>query len=409
MRVDYDVVVVGARCAGATTAMLLARRGHRVLMVDKSRFPSEVPQGHFVYRHGLPRLKRWGLLDAIIASGCPPVTTLTTHFGDFSLVARDLVVDGVPWGLGPRRRVLDQLLIAAALRAGAELVEDFAVADVLRDGDRVVGVRGRAAGAASEVQVRASLTVGADGMRSRIARAVDAPRYQEVAPLTCWYFSYWSGVPDIGMHYHVQKERRALFVFPTSDDLYAVFAGFPIEEFAQVRSDIEGSFRAAFGRMGAVGQILLSARREERFYGTADVPNFLRTPLGPGWALVGDAGCHKDPYQALGICDALRDAELLADATHAALVGERPWPEALASYQARRDQAVLPDYQENMQMARLLPVPVDVLQLRAALRDRPRDATQFFKAYGRMIPREEFFNGPNLDRILPSLSRDHAA
>ena len=285
MRTDHDVVVVGARCAGAATAMLLAQRGHRVLMVDKARFPSDVPQGHFIHRHGPPRLQRWGLLDRIVASGAPPITRLTTHFGDFPLVARDLVVDGVPWGCGPRRRVLDEILVDAATSAGAELCESFIVEDVLREGDAVAGIRGRIATEASTIQVRARLTIGADGKRSRIATAVAAPSYAEVAPLTCCYFSYWSGLPDLGMEYHVQKERRAVFAFPTNDGLYAVFVFFPIEEFAQVRTDIEGNFRAVFQRMGTAGQHLLAARREERFYGTADLPNFVRKPFGPGWAL----------------------------------------------------------------------------------------------------------------------------
>jgi flavin-dependent dehydrogenase len=397
MGTDRDVVVVGARCAGAATAMLLAQRGHRVLMVDRARFPSEVPQGHFIHRHGPQRLQRWGLLDPILA-GCPPITTLTTDFGDFPLVARDLSVDGVPWGCGPRRRVLDQLLVNAAVNAGAELCEGFVVEDVLRDGDAVAGVRGRTGRAALEV--RARLTIGADGRRSRVASTVGAATSAELGPLTCCYFSYWSGLAEPGLEYHILKERRAVFAFPTSEGLYAVFIFFPIEEFAQVRADIEGSFRAVFRRMGRIGQLLLEARREERYYGTADLPNFIRVPFGPGWALVGDAGCHKDPYQALGICDALRDAELLADAAHAALSGELPPLDALAGYQERRDRATRPDYEENIELARLLPLPPDVLQLRAALRDRPADTTQFFKAWARMIPHEEFFNPANLERIL---------
>ena len=405
MGTDRDVVVVGARCAGAATAMLLAGRGHRVLMVDRARFPSEVPQGHFIHRHGPRRLARWGLLDAIVASGSPPITTLTTHFGDFPLVARELVTDGLPWGCGPRRRVLDQLLVNAAVGAGAELCEGFVVEDVVRDGDAVAGVRGRILGASSTVEVHARLTIGADGKRSRIARAVGATSLAALAPLTCCYFSYWSGLPEAGMEYHILKERRAVFAFPTSDRLVAVFIMFPIEEFAQVRADIEGSFRAVFRRMGPLGQLLLEARREERYFGTADLPNFVRKPFGPGWALVGDAGCHKDPYQALGVCDALRDAELLAEAAHAALSGASPPACALAAYEERRNRATLPDYEENIQQARLLPLPPDLLQLRAALRDRPTDTTRFIKAWARMIPREEFFNPANLERILARPTR----
>src|SRR5512147_1527026 len=109
----YDAIVIGARCGGAATAMLLARKGHRVLLVDRARFPSDIPQGHMVHRDGPRRLKRWGLLDRVVASNCPPVSTMTTDFGDSPLVARGLVVEGIPFGYAPRRKVLDQILVEA--------------------------------------------------------------------------------------------------------------------------------------------------------------------------------------------------------------------------------------------------------------------------------------------------------
>ncbi|HEX2032697.1 MAG TPA: NAD(P)/FAD-dependent oxidoreductase [Chloroflexota bacterium] len=397
---DYDAVVVGARCAGATTAMLMARKGYRVLLLDRARFPSEIPQGHFIHRHGPPRLQRWGLLDRIVASGCPPVTTMTSHFGDFPLVASNLVLDGVAFAYGPRRGVLDKLLVDAAVQAGVELREGFVFEDVLVDGGRVAGIRGRSTGGASPVTVRARLTIGADGRRSRVARAVKAPEYEATAPLACWYFSYWSGLQDRGLEMHVLKERRAIFAHPTNDGLHGVFVGWPIEEFEAVRQDIEGHALRVLDLAPGLGERIRAGRREERFYGTADVPNFLRQPCGPGWALVGDAGCHKDPFLALGVCDALRDAELLAEAADEGLSGRRPLEEALASYERRRNEATLPDFRENLEAARFGPPPPEVTRLRLALRDRPADATRFMMAREGMIPRQAFFNPENLQRIL---------
>jgi hypothetical protein len=121
-------------------------------------------------------------------------------------------------------------------------------------------------------------------------------------------------------------------------------------------------------RVPALSERVRSGWRAECFYGTADVPNFLRTPHGPGWALVGDAACHKDPYMALGICDSLRDAELLAEAIDEGLSGRRPLDEALADYERWRNEATLAEYKQNLQLARLLPPPVELMQLRAALR-----------------------------------------
>jgi flavin-dependent dehydrogenase len=403
MGFDYDVIVVGARAAGASTALLLGRRGHRVLMVDRARFPSDIPHGHFIHRHGPPRLARWGLLDRIVASGCPPVSTVLTYFGDFRLAAHQVELDGVAWGYGPRRAVLDKLLIDAALEAGAELLEGVAVDGLLREGDRVCGIRG-----SDGTAITARLTIGADGRHSRVARLVEAPAYEMTPALMCWYFTYVSDATEVGFQMHVLPERRVIFTHPTNDKLLAIFVGWPVDEFHAVRADVEGSFFGALDLAPGLSQPLRSGRRVERFFGTADLPNFLKTPHGPGWALVGDAGSHKDPMQARGIHDALLDAELLADAVHSGLSAERSLEEALVEYGRRRDEALLPGYQENLRAAQLQPIPADVLRLRNALRDRPDDVTRYFLAvYGR-IPYEDFFNAENLQRVLTSGQRARA-
>jgi 2-polyprenyl-6-methoxyphenol hydroxylase-like FAD-dependent oxidoreductase len=397
---DYDVVVVGARAAGASTAMLLAQQGHRVLLLDRARLPSEIAQGHFIYRHGPRRLQKWGLLDRIVASGSPPVTRLSMDLGDFPLESRDLSDDGVPWGIGPRRGVLDKILLEAAIDAGVEVLDEVAVTDVLTEDGRVTGVRGRSGHSGASISVRARLTIGADGRRSRIAQAVHAPMYEQVPTLACWYFSYWSGVPMDGIEILMQQQRAA-FVFPTNDHLTAVFVAFPVDDFPRVRLDPERNMQAALDLAPELGQRVHDGRREERLYGTADLPNFMRKPYGPGWALVGDAGCHKDPMLALGVCHALHDAELLAEAADEGLSGRRALDDALTAYEVRRNAATLPDYYENLQMARLEPAPAEVLALRAALRrGRPEDSRQFALANFGVIPREAFFNPNNLGRIM---------
>ncbi|MGH7506567.1 MAG: FAD-dependent oxidoreductase, partial [Longimicrobiales bacterium] len=170
----YDVIIVGARCAGAPTTMLLARRGHRVLLVDRARFPSDIPHGHFIHRHGPRLLSRWGLLERVAATGCPAVTSMTLDLGDFPLTGIGLEVAGVPMAYAPRRAVFDATLVAAAVEAGAELRESFAVDGLLTDNGRVAGIRGRRAGGATMAE-RATVTVGADGRNSRLAAIVRAP------------------------------------------------------------------------------------------------------------------------------------------------------------------------------------------------------------------------------------------
>src|SRR5215470_17722831 len=127
----FDVIVVGGRCAGAATALLLARKGLKVLVVDKARFPADIPQGHFIRRQAPMQLQRWGVLDDIVKSGCPPVTKVTTDFGDFPLTGTNLMRDEVALGYGPRRGALDSILVEAAIAAGAEFRDGFSVDDYL--------------------------------------------------------------------------------------------------------------------------------------------------------------------------------------------------------------------------------------------------------------------------------------
>jgi flavin-dependent dehydrogenase len=395
----YDVIVIGARCAGAPTAMLLAREGYRVLLVDRATFPREIPHGHFIHRHGPPILHRWGLLDRIVATGSPPVCSFTLDLGDFPLTGQDLIVDGMALGYGPRRRALDTLLVDAAASAGAEVREGFLVEEFTTDGDRITGIRGRDARSGARATEAATVTVGADGRNSSLARTVQAPVYEAVQAVTCWYFSYWSGVPRRGLEIYVRR-NRVIFAWPTNDGLFAIFIAWPAAELAAVRADIEGQFWAVLDQAPELAERVRGGRREERFYGATDVPNFFRKPYGPGWALVGDAGCHKDPYLALGICDALRDAELLADALDAGLSGRASLDAALAEYERRRNEASRPDYTENLRLARFEPPPPEVYRLRAALRGDPEATRQFFMARQGMIPRERFFNPENLSRLL---------
>jgi flavin-dependent dehydrogenase len=395
----YDAIVVGARCAGASTAMLLARKGFKVLLVDRARFPSDIPHGHFLHREGPRRLKRWGLLDKVVASNCPPVTTCISDFGDFPLVAENLVLDGVAWGYGPRRRVFDKILADAAVAAGVELREGFTVERFFGDGEAISGICARESAGGSRVTERARMTIGADGRNSLLARTVDAPRYREAPAVLCYYFSYWSGVPCDGLEMYL-RDRRMIFTFPTNDGQLAAFVGFPVEEFHRVRGDIPREFMQAIDLVPGLGERLRDGAREERFYGIRDLPNFFRRPYGPGWALVGDAGHHKDPFLALGMSDALRDAELLSEAIADGLSGSRPLDAALADYERRRNAATFEIYEENLRSAQFTPPPPELNRLRFALRGNPEDTTRFWMARVGMIPSTDFFNPENLQRIL---------
>jgi flavin-dependent dehydrogenase len=399
----YDAIIVGARCAGSPLARLLARSGVKVLLVDRATFPSDLPHGHFIHRQGPRRLQAWNLLDRV-AETSPPITEQLVDLGDFPLVARNLVVDGVAWAYGPRRSRLDKLLVDAAVEAGAELRTGFNVDEFVFDGDRVAGIRGRSPNG-KMVQETAAITVGADGRNSRLAAAVQAVTYDVTPSLLCYYFSYWSGVESYPFElYQRSNDRRVVFAFKTSDDLFAIFVGSPIDELPSIRRDVEGHFMSALDLAPEFAARVRAGRREERFYGASDLPNFYRQPYGDGWALVGDAGCHKDPYMALGIADALRDVELLGTAIVDGLSGRRPTQDALADYERQRNLASAPEYRQNLSAARFEPLPPEALRIRQAVRTDPAQATRLAMARFGMIDPQEFFNPANLQRLLSSAS-----
>lgn len=241
--------------------------------------------------------------------------------------------------------------------------------------------------------------IGADGRNSKLAHLVGAASYETVPPLACWYFTFWSGKFE-RVFAARRRGRTPVLSFPTSNDQHAIFVGWPMTEFQSVRQDIERAFMDVLRQMPELAEQVAAGRREDRFYGTADLPSFYRKPFGPGWALVGDAGCHKDPILALGITDALRDAEFLSDAVDAGLSGKRSMDEALADYEERRNTASRVPYQENVEAARLLPLPEATTKLLTALRGREEDTRLFHLARQGLIAPERFFNPDNLQRIM---------
>jgi flavin-dependent dehydrogenase len=394
----YDAIVVGARCAGSPTAMLLARKGYRVLLVDRASFPSDTMSTHFIHPPGIAQLKRWGLLEQVAASNCPPFYNMTFDLGPFALIGSPPPADGVTEHYCPRRTVLDKILVDAVVEAGVELREGFLVQEILMEGDRVTGIRGRAAGG-TMVTEEARVVIGADGMRSLLARTVQASEYNAKPTLTCAYYTYWSGVPIDGAEIY-PRDRWITIAFPTNDGLVCTFIEWPREEFHAVRTDVEGNFLKKLDLAPGLAERIRSGNREANFVGTAVLPNFFRKPHGAGWALVGDAGCHKDPYMGLGITDAFRDAELLTEAIDAGFSGRKPLEEALADYERRRNEASMPSYELNCQLASLEPPPPDMLQLFAALRGNQTETDRFFGAMEGTVPIPEFFSPENVQHIV---------
>ena len=393
-----DAIIIGARCAGSPLAMLLARKGWSVLLVDKNTFPSDTMSTHFIHPTGIARLKRWGLLDAVIASNCPRIDRWNFDMGHATFAGTPLPIDGVSYSYCPRRTVLDEILVRGAKRAGAEVREGFTVREIVTEGGRVTGIRGESRDGAS-VTEHARIVIGADGRRSLLAGAIGAPLYEERPVACCCFYAYWDGVPLDGVDI-VLREGHAIFVFPTNDGQACSVLEWPRGEFDAVRADVEGAASRSFDLSPPLAAKMRRARRARHFVGTADMPNYFRRAYGPGWALAGDAGHHRDPCGAWGISDAFRDADYLAEAVDAGLSNRRPLEEALADYERRRDREAMPTYRENYAMAQLKALPPEARALHAALAADQAEADRFTGAILGTVPIEEFFSQENVESIV---------
>jgi 2-polyprenyl-6-methoxyphenol hydroxylase-like FAD-dependent oxidoreductase len=374
--------------------MLLARRGHRVLLVDRASFPSDTLSTHYIHQPGVARLKRWGLLDRLLAAGCPPSRHLTFDVGPFALVGAPLPSDGVAEAYAPRRTVLDALLVDAAAEAGAEVRTAFPVDELVYENGAVAGIR------SGGLVERARVVVGADGRNSLVARSVGAAAYDERPGTACAYYTYWAGVEGGDVELYPRERRMVMGGAATNDGLRIVIVFWPREEFHAVRADVERSFHAALALAPPLAERLATGERADRFYGIGDLPFYYRKPFGPGWAIVGDAGYHKDPITAQGITDAFRDAELLAAALDAGFVGARPVEAALAEYERIRNEETRGLYELTYEFASLAPPTVEQQALFAALRTNEEDTRRFFGVVAGTFAADEFFAPANLARIV---------
>jgi 2-polyprenyl-6-methoxyphenol hydroxylase-like FAD-dependent oxidoreductase len=402
---SHDAIVVGARCAGSPTAMLLARKGYRVLLLDKAIFPSDTMSTHFVHPPGLAALERWGLLERLEATGCPPVDTYSFDFGPLTISGSPQPIDGIGHGYCPRRTVLDQLLVEAAVEAGAELREGFTVDEIVASDGTVTGIRGHAKGR-KVVTERARVVIGADGKHSLVAKTVKPEQYNERPSHLAMYYAYWSGLPSSGFETTIRTEnRRGWAAVPTHDDLTVLPFGWPVEEFHENRKDIEGNFFATMDFAPEFAERVRAAKRESKFVGSAELPGYFRTPFGPGWALLGDAGYHKNPITAMGINDAFRDAELLAGALDDAFAGRRSYEAGMSDYQQTRDREALPVYEFTDGFAQLQPPPPEMQQLLGAMRDNQEAKDAFVSVQAATLPAPEFFAPENVGRIMAEAER----
>jgi menaquinone-9 beta-reductase len=332
----YDAVIIGARCAGAATALLLARSGAKVLVVDRQAYGSDTMSTHALMRGAVLQLKRWGLIPDIAAAGTPAIRSTTFHYGSEAIRVAIKPEHGVECLFAPRRTVLDRLLVDAARKSGAEVRHGVLLSELLfASNGSVAGVLLKDA-SGSRMTIRTDIVIGADGRQSTIAELVNARTYVEGAHASGVVFGYYENLVRDGSHWHF-GENCAAGVIPTNAG-HCIFAAVLAQRFsATFRGDVMcGFLRALEASCPRLRADVERGKLIGRLRGFGGARGYLRHCQGPGWALVGDAGYFKDPLTAHGITDAFRDAELLS---RAVAIGST---QALEAYQHERDTLSLP-------------------------------------------------------------------
>jgi 2-polyprenyl-6-methoxyphenol hydroxylase-like FAD-dependent oxidoreductase len=397
----YDAIIVGARCAGSSLALLLARRGHRVLVLDRDTFPSDMPMStHMVHPRGVACLARWGLRDELAATGAPPVRRFAVDVAPFTLAGTSPEVEGQSAGFAPRRIRLDAILVRAATAAGAELRGGHRVARLLREGDRIVGVEGTTTDGRSFAE-RARIVVGADGPGSRVAAEAGAEELRAGPALAATAWVYWSGLPLDRVDIHL-REHEAVYAFPC-DDCTLIGVNWSMERFQSARKDIESGYQDILERLAPeLARHTARGQRADPETHLASTRSFVRKAFGPGWVLVGDAHHKKDPCTAQGITDAFCSAERLAAILDQGFRGERDLGAALAEYEAERTAWLMPFFELTCDMSRFAAPTPEQVALYTALQRSQRDVDAFVGLITQATSPAEFFAPANVGRILGS-------
>lgn len=337
IRPHYDVIIVGARCAGAATAMLLARAGLSVLAVDAQAYGSDTLSTHALMRPAVLQLSRWNLLNPLIAGGAPVIGTTTFHYGERQIPVAIRSEPGLPGLIAPRRTRLDRLLVDAARGAGATVLHGMAVRDMILD------PRGRVRGAvladaAGHIRmIGADHVVGADGLGSLVARRVNAPVIVRGQVAVAHVFGYAPMPTGLSGYHWYFADGVSGGVIPTNDNLACIVASLPASRFdAAFRADLAEGRRHVLESLAPGLGVHAARHNVERLKAFRGTPGQLRKAHGPGWLLVGDASFFRDPLTSHGISDALRDAEGAALAIISGREG------AAREFQEERDSLALP-------------------------------------------------------------------
>ncbi len=394
----FDAIVVGARCAGSSTAMLLARRGYNVLILDRGQFPSDLKAStHLIWHGGVASLKRWGLLDKLrgIAS---PLKKVSLDLGGLVLKGRAPPAGDVDEAYAPRRNLLDHMLLQSAQDAGAEFRAGCTVQGVITEDERVCGVRFSDSNGLV-FEERASIVIGADAINSVVARSVAAAPIHEHPRVQGMLWSYFSDLP-VGDTEFYSRPARMLFAWYTSEG--QTLAGICVrhDEYPEIAQNADTAMYAELDSLAPdFGERVRAAKRETQWMAGV-TGGICRKASGPGWALVGDAGLTMDPITGWGITNSFRDAELLSDLVHEGFSGPDPLDDVVGRFEEVRNASSLPLYHFSHDMGKLEPPPQPMIDLFSSLPGNQDDINAYFGVFAQTVPVTDFFAPENVQRII---------
>ena len=411
----FDVAIVGARVGGSTLASLLGRRGLRVLLVDRADFPSDTLSTHLIYGDSFGVWEEIGAWSQIDRLGVTPLGSI--HWRRLPPVA-DIVgpflpVNGHPYALCIRRLLLDDILVrTAAETQGVTVSLKTTARELLWERGRVHGLRleRRGARALGSSKVRASLVVGADGRFSFVAGSVGAGEYNVVPPIWFPFYTYLRGVEAVDPPkleiLDSAEAKGTIMLAPCDDGIWMIILYSEQSLFEEFRRDHERVFRERVTADPRLTDRLARAELIAPVRGRGDLVNFMRVPAGPGWALVGDSGQHKDPIYGQGIGDAVRTARLLADHVVEALGGEGSFESLPAAFHEARDADLLPQYEWMIKGAPQGWAKAEFQAFLATLGEDPELSRQFVNLFSHGVMPQELFGRQPTDpeRAVPTES-----
>lgn len=350
------MLIVGARVAGSTVATLLGDGGLDVVLVDSATFPRTTLSTHFFRgQWAVSVLERLGILDDVLALEAPKLVCQYDYSEGSVTPQVNPPQDPGSAGfcLSVRREPLDDLLMRRAARqTNVTALEGTRFAGTISDNDRVVGAtlqRG-----SEQLEVSCRFLVGADGRRSAVAKAVEAAVELSDPPMRALYYQYVRDFPspgaNAGPEFSLQGDEVA-YVFPSDDLLACVAISVNLRRFEAMRGSIAASFRSAIEEHPALADRFDAARPEGRVLGCGPERSYVRFPVGPGWALVGDASIHQDPWSGRGIDFAATHATYLAEALLDGALNDNSEAKSLDRYRVRRDEHGLAGYRETTEFA----------------------------------------------------------